>query len=105
MVGVDGLAEPLTVRQLLLPEAFAVKAGRIIGRGELIELLWGNQSAAFDRSIVVRVCRLRTTSGDAPCKPCRIVTIRGVGYLFVDRPDEPSTVPTARDGVGLYRSV
>ncbi len=43
-------------------------------RGEALE--------AFDRSIDVHISRIRSAIEDDPKQPQRIVTVRGVGYVF-----------------------
>jgi DNA-binding response OmpR family regulator len=42
---------------------------------------------AFDRSIDVHISRIRSAIEDDPKNPQRVLTVRGVGYLFAKRQD------------------
>jgi len=58
-------------------------AGRILTREEIFEKLRGIEYDGQDRSIDVRVSRIRPKVGDDPMNPKRIKTVRSKGYLFV----------------------
>jgi len=58
-------------------------AGRILSREEIFEVLRGIEYDGQDRSIDVRVSRIRPKIGDDPMNPKRIKTVRSKGYLFV----------------------
>ncbi|XOV80781.1 MAG: winged helix-turn-helix domain-containing protein [Aestuariibacter sp.] len=60
----------------------ARKAGSVVSREELVEQLRGIDYDGFDRSIDLRVSRLRKKLGDNPNEPFLIKTIWGKGYLF-----------------------
>jgi DNA-binding response OmpR family regulator len=60
----------------------AKHAGEIVSRNELISQLRGFDYDGFDRSIDLKVSRLRKKLGDDPSHPSRIKTIWGKGYLF-----------------------
>jgi DNA-binding response OmpR family regulator len=47
-----------------------------------MDLIKGEQMDAFDRSIDVHVSRIRAAIEDDPKKPRRVITVRGVGYVF-----------------------
>jgi DNA-binding response OmpR family regulator len=57
-------------------------AGSVIGREQLYQELHGVQYDGLDRSIDLRVSRLRKKIGDDPNHPRRIKSVRGVGYLL-----------------------
>jgi len=61
----------------------ASQAGKILSRDTILEKLRGIDYDGFDRSVDVRISRLRKKLGDDPSKPFRIKTVRGKGYLFV----------------------
>jgi len=61
----------------------ASNAGIILSREEIFERLRGIQYDGQDRSIDVRVSRIRPKVGDDPMNPRRIKTVRSKGYLFV----------------------
>ena len=58
-------------------------AGRILSREEIFSQLRGIEYDGQDRSIDVRVSRIRPKSGDDPMHPRLIKTVRSKGYLFV----------------------
>ncbi|MFS1525905.1 response regulator [Microbulbifer sp. 2304DJ12-6] len=60
----------------------ASKAGQLVSRSELVSELRGFEYDGFDRSIDLKVSRLRKKLGDCPSEPRRIVTVWGKGYLF-----------------------
>jgi DNA-binding response OmpR family regulator len=60
----------------------ALKAGQSISRDDLVKQLRGFEYDGFDRSIDLRISRLRKKLGDDPSEPYRIKTIWGKGYLF-----------------------
>jgi DNA-binding response OmpR family regulator len=88
---IDGEARALTSYQFELLLALARSAGRAVSREALMERLKGESLEAFDRSIDVHVSRIRAAIEDDPKRPKRILTLRGVGYLFARvQDDEPS---------------
>jgi DNA-binding response OmpR family regulator len=60
----------------------AKKAGEVVSRESLVTDLRGFDYDGFDRSIDLRVSRLRKKLGDDSTNPYRIKTIWGKGYLF-----------------------
>lgn len=60
----------------------AQSAGKVVTREELVTELRGFDYDGFDRSIDLRISRLRKKLGDDPTEPHRIKTIWGKGYLF-----------------------
>ena len=81
-VTVGGDDVPLTSSEFQLLRAFAERTGRVLSREQLLELADGSSEEAFDRSIDVRVSRLRQKLGDDPKQPRIIRTIRGIGYML-----------------------
>lgn len=61
----------------------ASNAGRILSREDIFEHLRGIPYDGQDRSIDVRISRIRPKIGDDPDNPHRIKTVRSKGYLFV----------------------
>ncbi len=57
--------------------------GRILSREEIFAQLRGIEYDGQDRSIDVRISRIRPKIGDDPDHPRLIKTVRGKGYLFV----------------------
>ena len=82
MVRLDGEPCDLTGYQFDLLMALAGKAGRVLSREVLMDLVKGEQLEAFDRSIDVHMSRIRAAIEDDPKKPRRVITVRGAGYVF-----------------------
>jgi DNA-binding response OmpR family regulator len=82
-----GVPLVLTTFELSLLRVLAERAGRVLSREALLELLHGAADEAFDRSIDVHVSRLRQKLQDDPRNPRLLKTVRGVGYVLA--PDEP----------------
>ena len=55
---------------------------RVVSRGKLIELARGRDAGPFDRSIDVRISRLRQVLGDDARVPRIIKTVHGEGYVI-----------------------
>lgn len=79
----DGVEIPLTSGEYELLEIFVTHANRALSRDWLMDQLRGFERDPFDRSIDVRVNRLRKKIEDDPANPAYIRTQRGQGYLFV----------------------
>ena len=82
-VWLGGTAVDLTSAEYDLLWLLASNAGTILSREEIFERLRGIQYDGQDRSIDVRVSRIRPKVGDDPMNPRRIKTVRSKGYLFV----------------------
>lgn len=82
----DRLAE-LTSYQFDLLVAMAERAGRVLTREQIMEAVRGRELEAFDRSIDVHVGRIRAAIEDDVKTPKRILTVRGVGYVFARQQD------------------
>ena len=79
----DGSEITLTGGEYELLEIFVSHANRALSRDWLMDQLRGFERDPFDRSIDVRVNRLRKKIEDDPANPAYIRTQRGQGYLFV----------------------
>lgn len=78
----DGVTLPLTTTEFALLRALAERAGRVLTRDQLLEMVKGSAAEAFDRSIDVHISRLRQKLGDDPRNPRLLKTVRGAGYLL-----------------------
>jgi DNA-binding response OmpR family regulator len=81
-VRLDGAPCDLTGYQFDLLVALANRAGRVLSRDVLMDLVKGEHLEAFDRSIDVHMSRIRAAIEDDPKKPRRVITVRGAGYVF-----------------------
>ena len=79
----DGAEITLTSGEYELLEIFVTHANRALSRDWLMDQLRGFERDPFDRSIDVRVNRLRKKIESDPAHPAYIRTQRGQGYLFV----------------------
>ncbi len=73
----------LTSAEFDLLWLLVANAGRILSREEIFTALRGIGYDGQDRSIDVRISRIRPKIGDDPIHPRLIKTIRSKGYLFV----------------------
>ena len=87
MLRVHGHEATVTAHQFDLLVAMAERPGRVLSREQLLDLVRGESLEAYDRSIDVHVGRLRAAIEDDPKKPRRIITVRGVGYVFARSQD------------------
>jgi two-component system, OmpR family, phosphate regulon response regulator OmpR len=81
-VRLDGEPRALTSYQFALLLALAQRAGRVMSRETLMDLVSHDKLEAFDRSIDVHISRIRAAIEDDPKKPRRVITVRGAGYVF-----------------------
>lgn len=81
-VEIDGAPVPVTSFEFALLHALAERAGRVVSRDQLLDLLHRSAEDAFDRSIDVHVSRLRRKLGDDPRQPRLLLTVRGAGYML-----------------------
>ena len=72
----------LTSGEFRLLEALVTRANRMLSRDQLMDVCYGGNSPAFDRSIDVCVGRLRRKLQDDPRNPAFIRTVRNSGYIF-----------------------
>jgi two-component system phosphate regulon response regulator OmpR len=86
-VRIDGEERTLTAYQFALLAALAGRAGRVLSREVLMDLVKGEAPEAFDRSIDVHISRIRQAIEDNPKQPRRILTLRGAGYVFAKQQD------------------
>ena len=82
-VTLNGDPLDLTTAEFDLLALLMQKAGSIISRDQIYEALRGMAYDGIDRSIDLRVARLRKKIGDDGKSPTVIKSVRGVGYLMV----------------------
>ncbi len=85
----DGSPVSLTAMEFDLLAAFVEHPNRVLTRDQLLDLAHHRRWDPFDRSIDIRIARLRRKIEVDPQKPQIIKTVRGAGYVFV--PDGKST--------------
>jgi DNA-binding response OmpR family regulator len=62
--------------------------GRIVSRKQILEEVWGLHEDTDTRAIDNFVVRLRRYIEDDPANPRHLLTVRGVGYRFLARPEK-----------------
>ncbi len=78
----DGEHLPLTSGEFDLLAILVAHPNRVLDRDRILDLLTGAERSPFDRSIDVRVTRLRAKLEVDPANPAYIRTIWGKGYMF-----------------------
>lgn len=73
----------LTSMEFDLLKVFAENPGRVLTRDNLLNLAHKRDWDPYDRSIDIRVGRVRRKIETDPSKPAIIKTVRGVGYMYV----------------------
>jgi DNA-binding response OmpR family regulator len=86
-VTINGDERELTSYQFDLLAALAERAGRVLTRDQIMEAVRGRELEAFDRSIDVHMGRIRAAIEEDVKNPKRILTVRGVGYVFAKQQD------------------
>lgn len=72
----------LTAMEFRLLKIFVENRGRVLNRDQLLEFTHDRGWDPFDRSIDIRVSRLRRKIEKDSSKPALIRTVRGIGYVF-----------------------
>ncbi|AMJ61774.1 response regulator [Bosea sp. PAMC 26642] len=78
----DGASETLTAMEFDLIQVFVQNPDRVLTRDRLLDLAHNRDNSPFDRSIDVRVTRIRKKIEIDPAKPQTIKTVRGAGYIY-----------------------
>jgi len=79
----NGEEVPLTSMEFDLLNAFATHPDRVLSRDQLLELAHNREGEVFDRSIDIRMARIRRKIEMDPEKPQILKTVRGAGYIYV----------------------
>ncbi len=85
-VTVRGAPVELPLREFQLLRELLASSGRVVTRDALLERVWGIDYDGDPRIVATLVGRLRARVEEDPDEPTRILTIRGVGYRYNDRP-------------------
>ena len=78
----EGNLQPLRNSEYRVLSSLLAHGNRVVSRVKLIELARGRDAAPFDRSIDVRISRLRQIVGDDARLPRIIKTVHGEGYVI-----------------------
>jgi two-component system phosphate regulon response regulator PhoB len=80
-VEADGVEIELTATEFRLLAFLMRRAGRVLGRDQLLDVVWGGEVFVTPRTVDTHIQRLRQKLGSAGQ---RIETVRGVGYRFAE---------------------
>jgi two-component system phosphate regulon response regulator OmpR len=83
LFGSEGTEIPLTGMEFELLQVFVEHPNQVLSRDRLLTLTRNREWEPFDRSIDIRIARLRRKVEADPEKPLLIRTVRGAGYMFV----------------------
>lgn len=81
-VELEGKEIKLTSAEFDLLWLLAENVGQVISRGDIFQIIHGVKYDGLDRSIDLRISRLRKKLGDDPIDPRRIKSVRSAGYLL-----------------------
>ena len=79
-VSVDGRSVDLPLREFQLLELLLRRAGRVVTRNQIIDLVWGEDYFGDTKTLDVHIRRLRAKIEPDPAHPTRLATVRGLGY-------------------------
>ena len=82
-MGPDGVEIPITSMEFEMLRVLAENPGKALSRDRILTLTKNREWDPYDRSIDIRVARLRRKVEADPDNPQVIRTVRGVGYMFV----------------------
>lgn len=83
-VRLNGAVVELRPKEFDLLESLMRRHGRLATREALIDEVWGPDHFGATKTLDVHIKRLRDKLESSPGRPRHIVTVRGLGYKFVD---------------------
>ncbi len=84
---VDGEQRGLSRKELELLRYFLEHEGRVLPREELLDGVWGADAYPSTRTVDMHVLKLRRKLEPDPEGPVHLLTVHGVGYKFLRKPD------------------
>jgi len=73
---------PITAMEFSLLKTFLDHPNQVLSRDQLLSLTRNREWEPFDRSIDIRIARLRRKIEEDPDRPRAIKTVRGAGYMY-----------------------
>ena len=83
LLDVSGQEVPITTMEYELLKVFTENPHKVLTRDQILTLTHNRDWEPFDRSIDIRIARLRRKVEANPGEPQAIRTVRGAGYMFV----------------------
>jgi two-component system OmpR family response regulator len=92
---VDGASVAITSQEFLLLQTLMDSAGRVVGREQLLNQVWGPDRGRMSNTLSVLMSRIRHKLL-RPDRTSRIRTVRGVGYVFDTSPVDSQGCTTGK---------
>lgn len=84
---VRGRRVHLAPKEFQLLESLIRARARVRTHSDLIDHVWGSPRTGDEKTLVVHVTRLRNKIERDPRRPEHLITVRGLGYRFLDTPE------------------
>jgi len=83
-VRLQGKPISLTAKEFDLLHYLARHPGRAFNRTQLLDAIWGTTFEGYEHNVNTHINRLRAKIEADPANPAYVLTVRGLGYRFVD---------------------
>ena len=83
LLDAEGREVPITSMEFDLLKVFSEHPNKVLSRDQILTLTKNRDWEPFDRSIDIRIARLRRKVEVKPVEPQALRTVRGAGYMFV----------------------
>ncbi|KYG30557.1 response regulator transcription factor [Alkalihalobacillus trypoxylicola] len=83
---VDGKNVPCPAQVFLLLRFFCQHPNQIFSKHQLFEAVWGTNHYVDDNTVMVHIRRIREKIESNPSEPKHLITVRGLGYKFLEAP-------------------
>jgi DNA-binding response OmpR family regulator len=80
----QGTPVDLTAAQFDILLLLASHPGRVYGRGQIMETVWGTEFSGDSRAADMQISNIREKIESDPKNPRYVLTVRGVGYKFTE---------------------
>jgi DNA-binding response OmpR family regulator len=80
----QGTPAVLTAAQFDILLLLASHPGRVYGRGQIMETVWGTEFSGDSRAADMQISNIREKIESDPKNPRYVLTVRGVGYKFTE---------------------
>ncbi|WP_394263250.1 response regulator [Trueperella sp.] len=87
VVRVDGEEIKMPLREFELLELFMQNPDRVLTRGQILDRIWGLDYIGDSKTLDVHVKRIRSKIEESTSKPTALLTVRGLGYKLVSKPE------------------
>ncbi|VEI13132.1 response regulator transcription factor [Trueperella bialowiezensis] len=87
VVRVDGEEVKMPLREFELLEMFMQNPDRVLTRGQILDRIWGMDYMGDSKTLDVHVKRIRSKIEVSASKPTALLTVRGLGYKLVSKPE------------------